>query len=77
MEEILISYLTILLEQFIWDVSVLSTELWMYWLFCIPALLFFCFLTLKWVFLTMPIWLPLSLVFHFFRNDLRKDLRHD
>lgn len=51
---ILISYLTVLYSQFMFDVDVFS-QWWMYAFLCIPAGGYLVFFILKWVVLTLPI----------------------
>jgi hypothetical protein len=45
-----------LAEQWLYDVSVLSQG-WVMWL-VFPAMLYFMFMIVKWLALTLPVWLP-------------------
>lgn len=49
-------------KQFEWDVSVLS-EPWMYIPLLIPVSFFLSFMLVKWWVLSMPIWMPVWLIF--------------
>lgn len=60
-DQVFSSYLSVLYNQWMWDLSIFSNELWMYYWLCIPALFFWIFVMIKWVFLTLPVWMPLSI----------------
>lgn len=49
-----------LAEQWLYDVSVLSQ--WWVILTVIPAMMYFVFMVLKWLILTLPVWLPSVIV---------------
>ena len=55
--DILTAYINLLWNQFQYDISILSQP-WMYFCLLIPAIGYGIFFTIKWAFLTMPIWLP-------------------
>lgn len=57
-----------LVQQWLYDVSVLSTPWVLYTVF--PALFYFMFMLLKWCVLTLPVWLPVRLMM---RGLYRKD----
>lgn len=63
MEKIITEYFQILLDCFKYDVNILSTQMWMYYLICIPAFFYLVFFMIKWALLTAPMWLPVSLLF--------------
>ena len=52
--------LDMLVQQWLYDVSVLSTPWVLYTV--VPALLYIIFMLVKWSALTLPVWLPLRLV---------------
>jgi len=51
----------ILLEQYQFDVSVMSQP-WMYWWLLLPITAYVAFFLVKWAMLTAPLWLPIALV---------------
>jgi hypothetical protein len=53
--------LDLLVQQYLFDVEVLSQP-WMYYWLLIPAMSYAGFMGIKWAVLTMPIWVPLSLI---------------
>lgn len=53
---------TILVEQYEYDIAVLSQP-WMHWCLLIPAIAYTTFFIVKWSVLTAPVWLPLAYVF--------------
>jgi hypothetical protein len=75
MNEIIVSYMQILLEQFKFDVSVLSSHPWMYWCLCIPVLAYYVFCIFKWIFLTMPIWITVGSVLGMIKNNLSVSIK--
>lgn len=62
MEKIFERYFEILLKCFEYDITVYSTNMWMYWWACIPAFAYTVFFFVKWTVLTTPIWMPLSMI---------------
>ncbi len=61
--EVANGYMNILYNQFNFDVMVFS-QWWLYAPLLIPALCYAWFFAVKWVFLTLPIWAPIRLVFY-------------
>ena len=61
MKEALDKIAMALAEQWLYDIEVFS-QWWMYACLLIPASLYLCFFIIKWIFLTLPIWLPTVLV---------------
>jgi hypothetical protein len=59
--QIIDTILSTLLSLWLWDVSVFSNP-WMYWPLLVPVMFFSIFFILKWTLLTLPFWLPLSLI---------------
>jgi hypothetical protein len=57
----------LLIQCFEYDVAVFSQP-WLYVLF-FPALFYLAFFCLKWLVLTAPLWLPLSVFAHALRRD--------
>lgn len=53
--------LDLLMQQYLFDVHSLSQP-WMYYWLLIPALSYVGFMAVKWAVLTMPIWIPVSLI---------------
>lgn len=53
-------YLGLLWQAFVYDMEVLSKP-WMYWCFLIPAFFYLIFFVIKWMILTLPLWLPVNL----------------
>lgn len=51
----------ILIEQWEYDISVMSQP-WMYYWLLVPITLYLGFFFVKWSVLTAPFWLPLSLI---------------
>ena len=58
--ELLNSYFKILNDAFLFDYYVFSQP-WIYFTI-IPVIMYFYFFMIKWVILTVPIWLPLNLI---------------
>lgn len=61
MKDIFLNYLVQYIEfckgQFQWDVEWFS-EPWMYIPMFVPVTFFFVFFVIKWVVITMPLWIP-------------------
>lgn len=57
--------LKILIDQWEYDIAVMSQP-WMYYWLLVPIVCYVFFFLLKWTLLTAPVWLPLSLVFKSF-----------
>jgi len=57
MKEVLDKYASLLYDLFLYDVEVYSQG-WIYAWILIPALCYTVFFVIKWVVLTLPIWLP-------------------
>lgn len=57
-QEIFHSYLSLLWKCFEYDVEVFSSA-WIYVLFLIPACVYLAFFFVKWIVLTVPVWLPI------------------
>lgn len=51
-----------------YDVAVFS-EPWMYIPFLVPVTLYLVFFFLKWMVLTLPVWLPMKIIVSMFRRD--------
>jgi hypothetical protein len=49
----------VLVSQWIYDIEVLSQ--WWVIFFVFPALIYFVFMIVKWMVLTLPVWLPVML----------------
>ncbi len=60
--EILTAYFNLLWSSFQWDIHYLSQP-WMYFCLLIPAICYLVFFFVKWIVLTVPIWLPFRLIF--------------
>jgi hypothetical protein len=58
MEALLVTLATVLVDQWIWDVEVLSNP-WMYYPLLIPVMFYVPFFFMKWMILTAPFWLPI------------------
>lgn len=77
MEKVISEYFQILIECFHYDVDVFG-KWWLYAPLCIPAACYLAFFMIKWVVLSAPIWLPVSIVFRslsFFIHSLGKNGR--
>lgn len=61
MNQILEKILNTLTEQWLFDVYVFS-QWWLYVPLAIPAVLYLSFFILKWVFLTLPLWIPFYMI---------------
>lgn len=59
--------LSTLLRLWLYDVSVFSQP-WLYIWLCIPAGAYLCFFVAKWCVLTLPVWLPISLIVRAFKS---------
>jgi hypothetical protein len=59
--------LDMLASQWLFDVNALSQP-WMYWWALVPAVAYASFMFLKWVVLTMPVWVPLAIVVLIFKD---------
>lgn len=57
----------ILIEQWEFDISVMSQP-WMYYWLLVPITLYVGFFFVKWSVLTAPVWLPLSLIIKSFNR---------
>ena len=55
---------------YLWDIEQFSKP-WLYWWLLIPAGFFTIFFVLKWTLLTLPFWLPLSLIVSALRRRSR------
>lgn len=51
-----------------YDVAVFS-EPWMYIPFLVPVTLYLVFFFLKWMVLTLPVWLPMKIIVSMFQRD--------
>jgi len=49
----------VLVSQWIYDIEVLSQ--WWMLLFVFPGMFYFVFMVVKWMVLTLPVWLPVML----------------
>ena len=56
-----------LTELWIYDVSIFSQG-WIYYCFFIPFIFYFAFFTMKWAILSLPIWLPFTIICNNFLN---------
>lgn len=54
--------LEVLIEQFLYDVDMMSYP-WMYYWGLVPITAYLAFFFVKWVVLTAPLWLPLVILF--------------
>ena len=59
--EILEKYLNFLWEMFMYDMDVFSKG-WIYAWVLIPAIGYFIFFWIKWIVLTIPVWMPLRMI---------------
>ena len=66
--------ITILVEQWKYDIGVMSQP-WMYYCLLIPIIFYLAFFVMKWMVLTLPIWLPLSILFKAIRGGSVVELR--
>lgn len=62
MIQLIETYFTILLNQFQYDVSVYSNNMWMYYWVCVPAFFYTVFFLIKWTVLTAPMWMPFRMI---------------
>jgi hypothetical protein len=67
MEDIFATILTVLADQWIWDVAVFTNP-WMYYPLLIPIAFFVPFFFAKWMILTTPVWIPIYIVLMAFRR---------
>lgn len=70
-QQVINEYIEFLWKMFQYDMSVFSQG-WMYWLLLIPAGFYFVFFILKWVVLTVPLWMPLVIIVNTFGSAIRK-----
>jgi len=54
--------LEFIITQWLFDMSVFSMS-WLYWPLLIPFFCYFIFFACKWAVITLPVWLPLRLIF--------------
>jgi hypothetical protein len=71
MKEILLKYLNLLWNTFQFDFRVFSEELWIYYWLCVPAMVYLSFFIIKWIVLTAPFWIPISLISNSFLSTLK------
>lgn len=65
--------LEVLSDQWVFDVQMMSH--WWFWLLVIPAMFYLPFMVLKWLLLTCPVWLPLSIIFNSLRSDQKDETK--
>lgn len=65
--EILLNYINILYNQFSFDIMVFS-QWWMYAPMLIPVCCYVIFFVVKWAVLTIPIWMPISMITSLFKK---------
>lgn len=58
---------TIFVDLWKWDIAVLCSP-WLYAPFLIPFCVFVPLMVIKWVLVTMPIWLPLYIIASLFKK---------
>lgn len=68
--EIIELYFTILLQQFQWDIEVMSQG-WMYYWMLIPIVCYLPFFFMKWMVLFTPLIIPVSLVAYWTREVIK------
>jgi hypothetical protein len=70
MKEIALQYANMLFVMFQYDISILSQK----WLIftVVPAVFYLVFFFIKWVVLTTPLWLPLTIIFSAGRSICKK-----
>ena len=74
-QEVINEYLTFIWRMFQYDMDVFSKG-WLYYWLLIPAMFYFAFYMLKWVVLTCPIWMPISIIVKTlvsFKSDTKSD----
>lgn len=75
--EIFSSYLQFCYNTFMFDMEVFSKP-WLYIPFLIPAFGYFMFFCIKWSIITMPLWLPLRLIFvNLFHFSYKKGAKNE
>lgn len=57
----------VLYELWLFDIEVMSQP-WMYWL-VFPAIAYVMFFVAKWMFITLPVWLPMAMIVGVFKDD--------
>ena len=62
MNTIVEKYLELLYSMLLYDLEVFSQG-WLYYWLLIPAVGYFIFFLLKWMVLTVPVWMPLAIAF--------------
>lgn len=55
-----------LVDQWMYDISVLSQG-WVIWS-VLPAMIYLVFMMLKWLTLTIPVWLPVAIIVKAFKE---------
>lgn len=68
--------LNILQQMYLFDVWVF-TQWWLYAPFLIPAIFYFIFFVLKWITLTLPIWLPIVIVIEAIKTKTNINKKED
>ena len=63
--DVLHKYLEFLWSCFQYDIGVFS-KAWIYYWLLVPAIGYFIFFILKWVVLTAPVWLPVTIIVRVF-----------
>ena len=63
--DVLHKYLEFLWSCFQYDMGVFS-KAWIYYYLLIPAIGYFIFFILKWIVLTAPVWLPITIIVRVF-----------
>ncbi len=66
-QEVINEYFTFIWKMFQYDMDVFSKG-WLYYWLLIPAMFYFAFYILKWVVLTCPIWMPISIIVKTFQS---------
>jgi len=74
-QQIINEYIEFLWNMFKYDMDVFSKG-WLYYWLLIPAMFYFVFYILKWIVLTCPIWMPISIIVKTlanFKSDKKSD----
>jgi hypothetical protein len=70
-EEFCHAMLKLYFDQFSYDIAVMGQG-WMYYLLFIPIICYLIFFLAKWVFLLMPIWLPMLVLAEFLETLIKR-----
>jgi len=62
-----------LIDWYLYDIHIFSQG-WLYYWLLIPFVFYFSFFIMKWMIITLPIWLPFSIIANIVKKDIQMPL---